>query len=309
MTAAIGNLFGVKLFEALPFAAFDKHIRLPAADMLEKTVTRYIVKNKKLLIIIAVAVGVVVLAVLLGVMFSVNQADVTFFCSDGTKYIVPQADLNPPSADDVLSLARGKSVFTLNKSQLIGELNKKYTGWTAVGVVISFPNKINVYFVYSEVCAKVATSSTVVYIDIAGNIVDHREGVNCIDITSAFNNKTVVSTTIGDKLDFGNSGDNGRLQQVLQAISAMWQLQVDYEQMPQVFGASGVFTFDEYGDMHISVKNTATIVIKSPSEGEDIGSRVIKGFSVYFNADDNLQTSGVVITVTKDGRVTTEGIK
>lgn len=97
-------------------------------------------KNKKLLIIIAVVVGVVALFVVLGVTFSVHEADVTFFCSDGSKYIVPQSELNPPSADDVLGLAKGKSVFALNKKQLMGELNKKYHGWTAVGVVIGFPN-------------------------------------------------------------------------------------------------------------------------------------------------------------------------
>lgn len=264
-------------------------------------------KNKKLLIIIAVVVGVVALFVVLGVTFSVHEADVTFFCSDGSKYIIPQSELNPPSADDVLGLAKGKSVFALNKKQLMGELNKKYHGWTAVGVVIGFPNKINVYFVYSEVCAKVATATAEVYIDANGNIVEHRDGVNCIDISSAFNSKTVVSTTVGTELNFGNSADNQRLGQVLQAISGMWQLQVDYDQMPEVFGTSGVFTFDDMGDMHIAVKKTATIVIKSPADGEDIASRVIKGFSVYFKADDNLQTSGVVITVTKDGRITTEG--
>ena len=55
----------------------------------------------------------------------------------------------------------------------------------------------------------------------------------------------------------------------------------------------------------ISVKNTATIVIKSPSDGMDLSERVIRGLSVYFKSEDNLATSGVVISVSKEGRVTT----
>lgn len=262
-------------------------------------------KNKKLLIIIAVVVVVIALIVILAVTFSVRQAEVLFFSQDGSKYIIPDADVGAPSANDVLSFAKGKSVFGLNKTDLMNSLNKKYHNFVAVGVTVGFPNKVTVYFVGSQVCAKIATATTEVYVDRFGKVAEQKEGVACVDITTAFSSLSVETPTVGMPLTFTNSSDNQRLQEVLTAISSMWRCYVDYSKMPSVFGESGVFKYDTSGNLMISVKNTATIVIKSPSDGMDLSERVIRGLSVYFKSEDNLATSGVIISVSKEGRVTT----
>ena len=261
-------------------------------------------KNKKLLLIVlAVVVGLVAIVAILAACFSVHSVDVVFFNADGSSYIIPDAESGAPSSNDVMKIVGGKSVFGLSKNNLMTELNTRYHSFVAVAVRISFPDKVTVAFVPAEVCAKLSTvTKEVIYIDRLGNIVEHKEGTDAVDISSAFRTQNISDLTVGKPLVFNNAVDNARLKQVLTAVDAMWRCYLDYKDMPAILGDSNVFGYND-GDLTITVKNTATIIIKSPDSGTDLGERVIRGLSVYFKSDDNMQTSGTVIIVAADGSV------
>lgn len=262
-------------------------------------------KNKKLLIIIAVVVGVIALVVILAACFSVHSVNVVFFNADGSKYIIPSADSGAPSSDDVMKVVGGKSVFGINKQNLMTELNTRFHGYIAVAVRISFPDKLTVAFVPSEICAKLSSvTKEVIYLDSMGNIVEHKDGANAVDISSAFRTQTIADITVGKPLVFANEIDNVHLKQVLTAVNAMWRCYLDYDDIPAILGESNVFGYKD-GDLTITIKNTATIILKSPEKG-DLGERVIRGLSVYFKSDDNMQNSGTVIIVSPDGSVREE---
>ena len=101
-------------------------------------------KAKKLLtLIIAVAVVVVVVVVLASV-FAVRQVLPVYHNFEGGQTLSVEG---APTANDVLQLAKGKSIFTLSKSQLTDKLNSQYPEWSVVGIVKNFPNILEVHFV------------------------------------------------------------------------------------------------------------------------------------------------------------------
>ena len=86
-------------------------------------------KSKKLLkFIIAVAVVVVVVVVLASV-FAVRQVLPVYHNFEGGQTLSVEG---APTANDVLQLAKGKSIFTLSKSQLTDKLNSQYPEWSVV---------------------------------------------------------------------------------------------------------------------------------------------------------------------------------
>lgn len=261
-------------------------------------------KNKKLLLIVAIVVICLALLVTFAACCRVADVETVIFNPDGSSYIIPSADSGAISAEDVLKIVKGKSVFSLDKDKIAEQIQVNHPGFVCVGIVVQFPNTLTVYLVQGQACVKLSTGTKEVYLDRFGNVAEPSEGQSDIDISSAFRLQTISDLTVGSKFRFSSETDNQRLEQVLDAINAMWRMYVEYNDISAVLGESGVFGYNADGDLLINVKKTATVVVKSP-EQVDIAEHVIKGLSVYFKAEDNLQTSGTVITVSRDGRVST----
>lgn len=256
-------------------------------------------KSKRLLIFIAVVAIVLVVMIVLSAVFSVKEAWVVFHRFDGTTISVPTE--GAPTIDDVLKQAEGKNIIFLSKSETLKNLQTD--NWHAISVVKSFPNKITVHYIERALAAKIVVNGQDVYIDSMGNVIDKLAEAECVDISSAFDLLDVASQETNQPLVFTSDANNSRLQQILQAILAVWRCNVELPDVGQVIGEKEVFTYQN-DKLVITMPSGAKLVVNAPQK--DLQERLLKAFSVYFNASKNLQQSGVIITVREDGKITTE---
>lgn len=256
-------------------------------------------KSKRLLILIAVVAIVLVVMIVLSAIFSVKNAWVVFHRFDGTTIASP---VGAPTIDDVLKQTKGKNIIFLSKSETLKNLQTD--NWHAISVVKTFPNKVTVHFIERALAAKIMVGGEDIYIDSMGNVIDKPENPSCVDITSAFGGALdVASRQINQPLTFASDNNNARLQQVLQAILAVWRCNIELPDVKEVIGSSNAFTY-ENNNLVITMPSTAKIVVNAPQK--NLQDRLLEAFSVYFNASKDLQQSGVIITVREDGKITTE---
>ncbi len=258
-------------------------------------------KSKKLLALIIVVALLIVITVVLISVFSVASVRLNFHKFYGAEMTAPDG---APSANEVLKLCKGKNIMFLSKEDLLAKLNKKFPNWHAYEVVKNFPNRVEVHFVENVPVVKMNLGS-VVYLNSFGYVVPAPEnGVEPIDITSAI---LVPSTSkvseMGKKYEFVTPERNEQLSAVIKSVLALYQCQIDIEDIPEVLGKVDVFTFESDGDLVIRTKAGAQIVVKSPKPNDNLTERLIDAFSVYCNPTQDLQKEGVVITVTADGKI------
>lgn len=260
-------------------------------------------KSKKLIILISVLVAVIAVAVILAVVFSVQNVSVVIHDFNSGNPMPNPSDA--PSANDVLNISKGKSIVFLSKDALIDELNERLPEWHAFAVVKNFPNIIDVHFVRRQAAVKIDIGGNFVYVDSFGYVVEQPTEGDCVSISSALSHPSDVSVNkLGEPLRFTVDEDNERLKTVLEAITACWRCKIDYDDIPVVFGEENVFTFDEYGNFIIHTRAEAQIKVIEPST--DLTKRLLKAYSVYYTEKSNLQQSGVVITVEKNGNIITK---
>lgn len=258
-------------------------------------------KSKKLIILIAVLVAVVAVIVILATVFSVRQASPVIHNFDGSLALPPD---DAPTASDILKLSGGKSIFFMSKDKLLSELNAKFDGWHAFAVVKNFPNIIDVHFVKRQAALKLDIGGSTVYVDSFGYVVNQPADASCIDVTSAFNYQSaVVVNEVGKPLQFEYDVNNQRLRIVLEAIIASWQCNIELGDIPVVLGEENVFTFDEYDNFIVHTRAGAQIKIAEPST--NLTKRLLSAYGVYYTEKLNLQQQGVVITVDKNGKIST----
>lgn len=257
-------------------------------------------KSKKLIILISVLVAVIAVVVILASVFSVRDASPVYYSFYGSEIIPTEG---APTADDVLKHAKGKSILFFSKDKLLETLNKEFPEWHAFAVVMDFPNVVNVHFVQRKGAVKVDIGGNFIYVDNKGFVLDGNPDYDCIDISSAFEHRDISQNEIGKKLQFVEENNNRRFDVVLNAINATWQCMVDFDDMSNVLGSENVFMFDEGENFVIRTRAEAQIKVADPYE--NLADRLISAYSVYYNAKHNLQQSGMVITVTKDGRIIT----
>lgn len=255
-------------------------------------------KSKRLLILIAVVAIVLVVMIVLSAVFSVKNAWVVFHRFDGTTISVPSE--GAPTIDDVLKQTEGKNIIFLSKSETLKNLQTD--NWHAISVVKSFPNKITVHYIERALAAKIVVNGETIYIDSMGNVIAKPENDTSVNISSAFAVFDVASQEINQPLKFNTDENNNRLQQVLQAILAVWRCNIELPDVKAVIG-DNAFTY-ENGSLVITMPSTAKIVVNAPQK--NLQDRLLKAFSVYFNANKNLQQAGRVITVREDGKITTD---
>lgn len=259
-------------------------------------------KSKKLIILISVVVVIVAVVAILASVFAVRKVSPIYHNFDGTTTL-PSDDA--PTANDVLKLSKGKSIFFLSKDKLIDELNTQFPDWHALGVVKDFPNTVNVHFVKRKVAAKIDVGGNTVYLDTYGYVMNPQSDADCIDISSAFEHRDTSVNSVGKKLQFVEANNNQRLSAVIEAIMAGWRCYVELENVSVVLGEENVFKFDTDGKMIIDMPSGAQIKIESPSV--NLTDRLIGAYSVYYNEKFNFQQSGVVITVEENGNIITPG--
>ncbi len=256
-------------------------------------------KSKRLLIFIAVVAIVLVIMIALSAIFSVKEAWVVFHRFDGTTISVPQ---NAPTIEDVLDVTQGKNIIFLSKSETLKNLQTD--DWHAVSVVKTFPNKVTVHFIARALAVKIVVGGQDIYIDSMGNVMAKTDGATCIDISSAFDLLDVTSQELNQPLVFASAKNNQRLQQILQAVLTVWRCNVELPDVSAVLGASNVFSY-QGENLVIKMPSGAQLVVHAPEK--DLENRLLKAFSVYFNANNkNLQQNGVIITVREDGKITTD---
>lgn len=256
-------------------------------------------KNKKLLLILlAVLAVIIVLVIVLVSVFAVRNVELVYYDYKGDRIPKPDDGIDK---NEVLKSVQGQSTVVLSKDKLKQQLNAAFTDWHTVEIVKVFPNTLEIHLAERRVMAKIDIGGSAVYVDSFGYVMETDNVPALLDITSAFAVREAVSTANGHKLQFTDEQSNARLVQVFNAISAMWRAKIEYEQIPSFFGEKGVFEFDGDGSFVINTLQGAKIVVKSPQTNLEEG--LIKAFSVYTDPKQNLQQPGVVITVTEDGRI------
>ena len=250
-------------------------------------------KSKRLLISLTVVALVVVIIVVLAALLTVKVVHPVYHGFDGTQIEAPSDGW---AKDEIEANYKGKSIVFLSKTNLMSELNQKNHLWHAFAVVKQFPNIIEIHFVRMS-------SGGMVYIDCFGYVMDKPEQDSVIDITSAFKSTDVEQNVVGQPLVFQSPESNNRLSYVLEAIEATWQCMVEVSDMTQVLGENSVFQFDEDGNLIVMPTLKGKIVVHSPET--DLGTRLIKAYSVYYNEWVRLQDDSITITVYKNGRITT----
>lgn len=258
-------------------------------------------KNKKLLLIlIAVVAVIIVVVVVMASVFSVKQIDIKYHSLDGGE-IIPSETIDK---NEALDLIRGKSIVFLSKNKTLEQFNAKYTSWHAFAVVKNFPNAVDIHVVELAPVAKLDVNNVSVYVDMFGYVMEVSEGAKCIDITSAFSMREVKTVEAGHKLEFNDSENNARFEQVLQAISATWQCFVDYQDIPSILGSRDVFTYEENA-LVLNTIHGAKIKVQAPQT--KLTEKLIQSFSVYYNSKYDLQKAGVIINVSEDGKISSNG--
>ena len=263
-------------------------------------------KNKKLLVSLAIVAAVVVIIVIMASAFSVRHVYPRYHKFNGEEDTIPSDGV--PAAV-IEKIAKGKSTVFLSKANFLAQVNAElranpeYSKWYAFAVIKSFPNILNVHLVERKAIAKLMLSNgKVVYLDSFGCKVDEVPEDQCIDITSAFLTRDEAENKTDDgTFKFESAKDNMRLQYVLEAILATWQCYVEIEDMDNVLNAAKAFTFDNDGNMVITTSLGGTIKVLSPET--DLSARLKKAYGVYYNPTVNVQ--GEEITVHKNGRITT----
>ncbi len=256
-------------------------------------------KSKRLLILIAVVTILLVVMIVLSAIFSVKNAWVVFHRFDGTTIATPES---APTIDDVLKQTKGKNIIFLSKSETLKNLQTD--NWHAISVVKTFPNKITVHFIERGVAAKITDGVDDIYIDSMGYVIAKPENATYVDISSAFTSADITSKETNQPLKFNSDECNNRLQQVLQAILAVWRCNIELPDVTAVLGDKNVFTY-ESDNLVITMPSGAKLVVNAPQK--DLQDRLIDAFSVYYNANNkNLQQEGRVITVREDGKITTD---
>lgn len=264
-----------------------------------EVVVRINLKSKKLIILIAVLVAVIAVIVILATVFSVRNVTPVFHNFDGSMTL-PADDA--PTAEDVLKLCGGRSMFFMSKDKLLEELNAQFPAWHAFEVVKNFPDIIDVHFVKREVAAKIDIGGNMAYIDTYGYVMDGSVDIG-LDISSAFERRDATVNSVGRKLQFVEAQNNERLGVVIEAIMAGWRCNVELGDMAEILGSENVFTFDENNNLIIHMRAGAQIKVVEPTT--ELTDRLIAAYSVYYNDKLNLQQSGVVITVEKNGNIIT----
>lgn len=258
-------------------------------------------KSKKLLISLAVVAVVVVIIVLLAAVFTVQEVTVVYHKFDGSEDVAP---IDGVISDDIKAQYKNRSIVLLSKDNLLADINEQYPQWHAFAVVKNFPNLVEIHFVKRTAVVKFSNSNgQPVYLDSFGYVTETPTEGTVIDITTAFNIKDEAQNVVGKPFKFESKESNARLSYVLDSILATWQCYVDVNDMSQVLGADNVFTFDNEGSLVIRMRTGGSIVVKSPES--NLKKRVIDAYGVYFNEYVNLQGDDWVITVQKNGRITT----
>lgn len=256
-------------------------------------------KNKKFLILLAIAIAFISVVVAFAVVFSVGEVRSYYRTFEGNDCAPTE---NAPTRNDILKICKGQNVFLLDKDLLLSELNKSNRDWYAFRVVVDFPNVVQVYFIQNQAVAKVRANGAELYVDSFGYIMQKPQGEgNYLDITSAFSSDP-ESSEVGSPLKYASEQENTRLKVILGALMAVWQCNVEFDNVGSIFGTENVFTFDTEENLIVTMPSGAKILVKSPET--TLADRIINGLSVYYSKND-LQKTGVVITVLKNGTITT----
>lgn len=257
-------------------------------------------KRKRILVLVAIIVVLVALVVVLTSVYSVRRVMPVYHNFDGG---IIQAPDNAPTADDILSLAKGKSTVFLMKNDLTEMLNKQFPQWHAFAVVKHSPDLLEVHFVKRQAVLKVLVGGASVYLDSFGYVVDAPKDHDCIDVTSAFKTTVSSATVPGVKFEFAGAEENEKLSSVINALMSLWQCKIEFSDAKEILGTSDVFEFGDDGDMVINTLMGAKIIVKNPKD--NLNDRLINAFSVYYSNND-LQQAGRIIVVQKNGQITTD---
>lgn len=264
-------------------------------------------KNKKLLVSLAIVAALVVFVVIMVAVFSVKGGYFVYHKFDGGLTMAPDGGV---PAEVIEKVAKGKSTIFMSKTKLLAEINSKlktdYPDWRAFAVVKNFPNVLEIHLVKRTAIAKFQLGETgeYIYIDSFGCQVYEIPQYECVDISSAFKATDKATEQPADgTFRFESAESNMRLTYVLQAIMATWQCNIEIEEMNVVLDANKPFEFDSKGSLLIHPSQGGTIELQSPDT--DLAKRVHKAYGVYYNSSVDLQSDEWVITVYKNGRIKT----
>lgn len=257
-------------------------------------------KSKRLLISIAVVAVLIVVIVVMAAVFSVEQVVATYHAFDGSLIAVPADGV---SKDDLLSLAKEKSIVFLSKNKLMEQFNSKYPDWHAFAVVKNFPNIVEIHLVRRTAVLKIDVAGGFVYVDSFGYVANAPTDGVVVDVSSAFTNREASNTKVGEPFAFNSDENNERLQCILNAILATWRCYVEIQDMPEILGEQDIFAFDEDDALLITPRAGGTIKVLSPSV--NLETRLINALGVYYN--EHIDMTNGLILVQENGSISSSG--
>lgn len=270
-------------------------------------VKRNILKNKKLVIILAIFIFITVLVVLNSTLFTLQKIEVDWLT---TRNYFLYANID--DREIVSDVKTGDSIFLLNKSEISSVLEKKYPYLRVVGIETKFPNKIVVHSAERErlFAIKVASGGgrvddEYVYIDDMGKVIS-------TGLSKEFANSELGSNPI--RISTNNFiinpkeyivGENVKNEAILSILSNISMAMKETGHTPTT--SKGVFkdiTVDFTGDkinVSMATRNGMVIAIKDVDDGAT--NKLLLGLEVYNRNQQNGVVDGVISVFRADDQV------
>ncbi|MCM1042967.1 MAG: hypothetical protein NC350_02015 [Corallococcus sp.] len=254
-------------------------------------------KNKKILTLAIIVAVIVILIVVFVSVFTVKSVNLVYHSENGGEIASP---VDAPVPDDILKSFKGKNIMFLSKSAVLDKINKDYPEYHALDVVRKFPSHLEVHFVKRQPVFCI-NSANKIFIDSFGYVMFASDNT-VINIENAFVNPGAIEQQIiGSKLVFSNAENNAKMEMMLTAVSAVWQLNYAFDDIPSIIAS---FEFGEQmSTMTIVTSADAKIIVSKPDS--NLEERLHKGFGVYYNQIKDLAKPNVEITVLPNGQVIT----
>jgi cell division septal protein FtsQ len=253
--------------------------------------------NKKLLTLILVILAIVVCIVIFATVFTLRNVDLVYHNTNGDMIALPSDSM---TGNDVLDLVGRRNIIFLSKSDAVDKLNTRYPKYHAIAIIKSFPSTITVHLVERSAVYFLDVNGGI-YIDSFGYVVESTTSEVVRLNVEVFPSGVAGTQTVGAKLKLNSTADSPRLDALLNTISAIWQVNYAYSDIPKILHR--IEFSAEPLKLVITTSAGATINVDAPEK--NLSERLINALSVYFNSELDLQKSGVVINVSESGTIFT----
>lgn len=251
--------------------------------------------KKRLIVIFSIFIVVVLLILLSSTVFSVSEVEVNFYNQEGSPIASPQNF----DATSLLGDYKGKSIFFINEENFIKSIydSGKYSDWYVVEVERSFPNKIIMHITQRLPVFYIECLGENYLLDVFGYPVDTIADYDGQYIDISYMSFYVESISIGKEVVLRDSAPS-QFTAMSRIVQTAWRLNFNYENINLLLSS---FAFN---DDIVSISLSSGVKINIENYIDDIESKFIRAMGVYYNGKIDVTAYDTVISVDKNGRVT-----